>query len=97
MYVLVREGSAAKNLKSVIKAVNDNNYHRFLFCTDDRHIEDLIEEGSIDYCIRKAVKEGINPVRAVTMATYNAAECYGLKKEEPLLRDIKLIWLFWKI
>lgn len=80
MYVLVREGSAAKNLKSVIKAVNDNNYHRFLFCTDDRHIEDLIEEGSIDYCIRKAVKEGINPVRAVTMATYNAAECYGLKK-----------------
>ena len=40
MYVLMREGSAAKNLTSLLKAVKDENYHRFLFCTDDRHIED---------------------------------------------------------
>lgn len=80
MYVLIREGSSAKNLKSLVPAVNNNNYHRFLFCTDDRHIEDLINEGSIDYCIRKAIKEGIEPIKAITIATLNAALCYGLKK-----------------
>lgn len=80
MYILIREGSSAKNLKNLIPAVNNNNYHRFLFCTDDRHIEDLINEGSIDYCIRKAVKEGIEPIKAITMATLNAALCYGLRR-----------------
>ncbi|WP_291584405.1 adenine deaminase [Clostridium sp. UBA6640] len=79
MYVLMREGSAAKNLISLLKAVNDENYHRFLFCTDDRNIEDLMEEGSIDNCLRIAIREGIDPVKAFTMATFNAAQCYGLK------------------
>lgn len=79
MYVLMREGSAAKNLMSLLKAVNDDNYHRFLFCTDDRNIEDLMEEGSIDNCLRIAIREGIDPVKAFTMATFNAAQCYGLK------------------
>lgn len=79
MYVLMREGSAAKNLISLLKAVKDENYHRFLFCTDDRNIEDLMEEGSIDNCLRIAIREGIDPVKAFTMATFNAAQCYGLK------------------
>ncbi|WP_461613301.1 adenine deaminase [Clostridium sp. Marseille-QA1073] len=79
MYVLMREGSAAKNLMSLLKAVKDENYHRFLFCTDDRNIEDLMEEGSIDNCLRIAIREGIDPVKAFTMATFNAAQCYGLK------------------
>lgn len=79
MYILMREGSAAKNLTSLLKAVKDENYHRFLFCTDDRNIEDLMEEGSIDNCLRIAIREGIDPVKAFTMATFNAAQCYGLK------------------
>lgn len=79
MYVLIREGSAARNLKSIISAVTDNNYHRFLFCTDDRHIEDIYREGSVDYCIRKAIKYGMNPIRAFTIASLNAAQCYNLK------------------
>lgn len=79
MFVLIREGSAARNLKNLLPAVNDKNFKRFLFCTDDRHVDDLIKVGSIDFCIKKAVKEGMDPIRAVTIASINAAECYGLK------------------
>lgn len=79
MYVLIREGSAARNLKDIISAVTDNNYRRFLFCTDDRHIEDIFTEGSIDYCVRKAIKNGMNPIKAFTIASLNAAQCYELK------------------
>jgi adenine deaminase len=79
MYVLIREGSAAKDLEALLPAVNDLNYSRFLFCTDDRHADDLLEEGSIDNAVRKAIKLGLNPIRAITMASFNAAQCYKLK------------------
>jgi len=78
MYVMIREGSAAKNLKALLPAVNNNNFGRFLFCSDDRHIDDLLESGSIDNCIRISIKHGINPIKAYTMASFNAANCYGL-------------------
>ena len=79
MYILLREGSAAKDLRNIIKAVNKENLRRFLFCTDDKHPEDLINEGTIDFNIKLAIKEGIDPIDAIKMATLNAAECYGLK------------------
>jgi adenine deaminase len=79
MYVMMREGSAAKNLSSLLKAVNNENFHRFLFCTDDRHLEDLIEEGSINHCLRVAMRDGLEPAKAFTMATFNAAQCFDLK------------------
>ncbi|WP_353094650.1 adenine deaminase [Tissierella praeacuta] len=79
MYVLVREGSAAKDLRNIIKAVNKDNLRRFLFCTDDRHPEDLIYEGSIDFNIKLAISLGINPIDAIRMATLNPSECYGLR------------------
>jgi adenine deaminase len=79
MFVLIREGSAAKDLEALLPAVNDYNYSRFLFCTDDRHADDLLEEGSIDNAVRKAIKLGLNPIRAITMASFNAALCYKLK------------------
>lgn len=78
MYVMLREGSATKNLRDLLPAVNNNNYSRFLLCTDDRHIEDLIEEGTIDNSIRLAIEEGLDPIKAFTIASYNAANCYGL-------------------
>ncbi|HEY8892282.1 MAG TPA: adenine deaminase [Clostridium sp.] len=78
MYVMLREGSAARNLRALLPAVNNNNYGRFLFCSDDRHIDDLLENGSIDNCIRISIKQGINPIKAFTMASFNAAKCYGL-------------------
>jgi len=79
MYVMLREGSAAKNLKDLLPAVNNRNFGRFLFCTDDRHIDDLLESGSIDNCIRISIKQGINPIKAFIMASHNAAKCYDLK------------------
>lgn len=79
MYVMLREGSAARNLIDVLPAVDDKNYHRFLFCTDDRHIEDIIEEGSIDNCIRIAIRGGLDPIKAYTLASFNVANCYNLR------------------
>ncbi|HSI68007.1 MAG TPA: adenine deaminase [Planococcus sp. (in: firmicutes)] len=78
MYVMLREGSAAKNLQTLLAAVTEQNAHRCLFCTDDKHLDDLIEEGSIDYNIRVAIKYGLDPITAISMATLNAAQCYGL-------------------
>lgn len=79
MYVMIREGSAAKNLEQLLPAINEGNFHRFLFCTDDKSITDIIKEGSIDNNIRKAVKLGLDPVKAVTIAALNAAQCYNIK------------------
>lgn len=79
MYVMLREGSQAKDIIRLLPAVNKENYHRFMFCTDDRHIEDLMEDGSIDNCIRIAIREGLDPIMAYTMASLNVANCYHLK------------------
>ena len=78
MYVLIREGSAAKNLHDLLPAVTPYNARRFLFCTDDKHLDELMEEGSIDHAIRLAIKAGMEPLQAIQLATLNAAECYRL-------------------
>jgi adenine deaminase len=78
MYVLIREGSAAKNLNDLLPAVTSRNARRFLFCTDDKHLDELVLEGSIDHAIRLAVAAGMEPLQAIQLATLNAAECYGL-------------------
>ncbi|RNA67051.1 adenine deaminase [Alteribacter keqinensis] len=78
-YVMLREGSVAKDVKNLLPAVNEANSHRFMFCTDDKHPDDLLTEGSIDHNIRIAIKEGVHPVTAVQMATINPAVCFGLK------------------
>ena len=79
MYVLLREGSAARNLRDLIRGVRGSNSRRCLFCTDDRQPEDILSTGHIDNHLRIAVKEGIDPITAIQIATINAAECYGLK------------------
>ncbi|WLR57923.1 adenine deaminase [Guptibacillus hwajinpoensis] len=78
MYVFIREGSVAKNLKQLIPAVTERNARRFMFCTDDKHIDDLINEGSVDHNIRLAIQEGVDPLLAIQMASLNVAECFGL-------------------
>lgn len=78
MYLIIRQGSVAKDLPNLIPIVTEKNSRRCLFGTDDKHIDDLIEEGSIDHSVRLAIKHGIDPVTAIQMATLNAAECYGL-------------------
>ena len=79
MYILIRQGSAARNLEELIKGLNRDNMRRCLFCTDDKHPEDILSDGHIDNNVRLAVKNGIDPISAIQMATINAAECYGLK------------------
>ncbi|TCJ03537.1 adenine deaminase [Cytobacillus praedii] len=79
MYVMLREGSAAKDLITLLKAVNENNARRCLFVTDDKHLDELIDQGSIDYNIKLAINAGLDPLLAIQMATLNAAECFGLK------------------
>ncbi len=79
MYVLIRQGSAAKDLKNLIGAVTKDNLSSFLFCTDDKHPRDLMKEGSVDHNIRLAIEEGIDPLDAIRMATINPKNCYGFK------------------
>ncbi len=79
MKIIIREGSAAKNLKALVTAVNERTYPNFFFGCDDRHPGDLIVEGGIDHILRRAVKEGLDPVTAVRMATINPALHYNLR------------------
>lgn len=76
MMVYIREGSAARNLEALLPAVTDRTWQNFAFCTDDRHPADLAEEGHIDHVVRKAVRLGLDPVRAITMASLNVARHY---------------------
>lgn len=79
-YVQIREGSVARNVEQVSLAITESNAHRFLFCTDDKHLDDLVVEGGIDYNIRMAIKQGVKPETAYAIASLHAAEAYGLKE-----------------
>ncbi|PNR95486.1 adenine deaminase [Petrotoga olearia] len=80
MYIMVREGSVTRDLQSLLPAINDKNNCNFLFATDDKHPEDLISEGHINFMIKKAIKLGIEPLRAIKLATINAARSLGLHR-----------------
>ncbi len=79
MMVLVREATAAKNLRDLLPAITLANSRRFAFATDDRHPADLLDEGHIDHLVRLAIRSGLEPVIALQMATLNAAEAFGLR------------------
>jgi adenine deaminase len=78
MYILLREGSASQNLRTLLKGVAKENSHRCLLCSDDRQSKDIYEKGHIDNQLRICVEEGIEPITAIRMATLNSAQCYGL-------------------
>jgi len=80
MFIMIREGSGTKNLVDLLPLVNKENERRCFFCTDDRHPNDILEEGHINYIIKTAIKHGLDPVSAIRMATLNAAEYFGLRK-----------------
>ena len=79
MYVFIREATAARNLRALVPAVTEQNSRRCAFCTDDRHPADLLDEGQIDYLIRLAIAEGLDPITAIQMATLNPAEWFRLR------------------
>jgi adenine deaminase len=78
MYLMIREGSSEKNLDALLPLVTDNTYKRCFFVVDDRSCSDLLREGDIDAVVRKAIDRGLEPVRAIQMATINAAEYFRL-------------------
>lgn len=79
MHVMIREGSQAKNLDALLPLVRPETLDRFMFCTDDKDVEDLLDEGHIDHIIRRAVAGGLNPVHAIKLATLNPARYFGLR------------------
>jgi adenine deaminase len=78
MWIMIREGTTARNLRSLIPLVHPKNSKRFFFVTDDRHPKELLEEGHIDSMVRQAIQWGLDPVLAIQMATLNAAEYFRL-------------------
>ncbi len=78
MRVLIREGTAARDLAALLPAVTPANARRYCFCTDDRHPADLLDEGDIDGLVRAAIVGGLDPVTAIQMATLNPAEWFRL-------------------
>ena len=79
MYILLRQGSACHNLRTLLKGVTAENSRRCLLCSDDRQPKTILREGHLDNHLRICVEEGLDPVTAIRMATLNAAECFDLK------------------
>jgi len=80
LHIMIREGTAAKNLEALLPLVTPENSHRCFFVTDDRHPSDLINEGHIDHMVRKAIELGLDPVTAIQMATLNTARYFMLNE-----------------
>ena len=78
-WIMIREGTAARNLEALMPLFEPPYCERCLLVTDDKHPGDLISMGHIDYIIRKAVSLGADPVRAISMGTLHAAQYFGLK------------------
>jgi adenine deaminase len=79
MQIFIREGTTARNLDALLPLVTPENSPYCSFCTDDRHPEDLLDEGHIDALVRMAIQRGLNPVTAIQMATINTANYFGLR------------------
>jgi len=78
--IFIREGTATRNLLPLLPLVKPENHMNICFCTDDRVPFSLIDDGSIDYMIRVAIEQGIDPMMAIRMGTINTARYFGLKR-----------------
>lgn len=79
MKIIIREGSAARNLSSLLPVITEKNFPNIMFGCDDRSPVDLVGEGEIDHVLRRAVSGGLDPVTAVRLATINPARHYNLR------------------
>lgn len=81
--LVIRQGSSEKNLQALVPAVTKEklDHRHCCFCTDDKNVLDLMQEGLVDNAVRSAIKEGVSPIAAVQMATLNAAEHIGIDRE----------------
>ena len=77
-YIMIREGTAARNLEALMPLLTSQYVARCMFCTDDKHPNDLLEKGHIDYIVKKAISLGADPIVAVKAACHNAARYFLL-------------------
>lgn len=78
MYILMREATNAHDLANLLPLITPDNARRICFCTDDRHPGDLLDQGSVDYLVRTAIRAGVDLVTAIRMATLNTAEWFRM-------------------
>ena len=83
MWLMIREGSIRRDLKEIIPQVlfRKNYTDRLMFCSDGLDTNDLVEYGHIDYCVREAIKLGIDPIDAISMASKNCFDYYKMEKD----------------
>ena len=77
-FIMIREGTAARNLEALMPLLTGKYADRCMFCTDDKHPNDLLEKGHIDYIVKKAISLGADPIIAVKVACHNAARYFLL-------------------
>ena len=77
-FIMIREGTAARNLEALAPLLCEKYIERCMFCTDDKHPNDLLEKGHIDYIVRRAIKSGVDPIIAVKCASHHAARYFLL-------------------
>jgi len=77
MHIMIRQGTLAKNLKTLLPLVNKDNICHFSLATDDLHPHDLLAQGHLDHLVNLAVEEGLEPVSAIRMVTCNTARYFG--------------------
>ena len=77
-FIMIREGTAARNLEALAPLLCDQYADRCMFCTDDKHPSDLLEKGHIDYIVKQAIGLGVDPITAVKVACHNAARYFLL-------------------
>ncbi|HXY74258.1 MAG TPA: adenine deaminase, partial [Dehalococcoidales bacterium] len=80
IYIMIREGSSEKNLETLLPLVNDETYGRCMLVVDDRSAADILNDGDIDAVVRKAIRLGLNPLRAIRMATINTAQYFRMER-----------------
>lgn len=80
-FIMIREGTAAHNLKALMPLLTQQYYSRCMFATDDKHPSDLLYGGHIDYIVKQALKNGADPIVAIKTATHHAARYFLLNNK----------------
>ncbi len=78
LMIMIRQGTSERNLAELLPLASDTTYPRVTFCSDDRDCHTLLADGHIDAILRDAIASGLDPLRAIRLATWNAADYWGL-------------------
>lgn len=80
-FIMIREGTAAQNLDALMPLLTEQYAHRCMFSTDDKHPHDLLNKGHIDYIVRKAIRNGADPILTIKVASHYAARYFLLNNK----------------